>query len=201
MARQRSRAILVVLGVATAVSLWRTAALERQKHRLSNAYTEAQGLVAQLTQERNHLNGEMAAARQTVETQAGELAGLRHELEEVQGRLEQTMADIASLQQEQEQLRQHNASLSMRLSAVSAEKAQLEQRLSSLSELKLAIRDVKRKIWQSRWAAFRARMDQLRRDDLDRLASGNRGYIIRDGKSTLSSAARLQVHVLEPQSQ
>lgn len=201
MATQRGRVILVVLGVATAVSLWRTVALERQKGRLSQAYTEAQDVLGQVTQERDRLNGELSTARQTVEGQAGQLASLQHELEEAEGRLERTVAELASLQREQERLRSQNSSLSMQLSALTAEKAKLEERLSSLKELRLAIRDVKRKIWQSRWASFRARIEQLRHEDQDRLASGNRGYIIRDGKPTLSPAARLQVHVLEPQSQ
>ena len=201
MATQRGRVILVVLGVATAVSLWRTAALERQKGHLSQAYTEAQDVLGQVTQERDRLNGELSTTRQTMEAQVGQLASLQHELEEAGGRLERTVAELASLQREQAQLRSQNSSLSMRLSAVTAEKAELEQRLSSLKELKLAIRDVQRKIWQSRWASLRARIEQRRREDQDRLVSGNRGYLIRDGKSTVSSAARLQVHVLEPQSQ
>ena len=201
MATRRGRVILVVLGIATAVSFWRTAALERQKHRLSTAYTKVQGVVGQLTEERDRLNSELSTTRQTVEAQGGQLASLQHELEEAQGRLERTVDELASLQREQAHLRSQNSSLSMQLSAVTAEKAELEQRLSSLKELKLAIRDVKRKIWQQRWASLRTRIEQLRHEDQDRLASGNRGYIIRDGKSTLSSAARLQVHVLEPQSQ
>lgn len=201
MATSRGRIVLIVLAVAAAASLWRTASTEHQRKQLSSAYGEAQQLLEQVSQERDRLNGELAQARQTVEGQAGDMANLKEELGAVQGKLRETLAQIASLQREQASLQQENSSLATRLGAAVEEKAQLEARLSNIKELKLAIRDVRRKVWQQRFAAWRARLEQLRREDTDRLASGNRGYLVRDGKSTMGPATRLQVHVLEPQSQ
>lgn len=201
MATSKGRIVLVVLAVVAAASLWRTASTERQRKRLSSAYGEAQQLLEQVSQERDQLNGELAQARQTVEGQAGDMANLKEELGAVQGKLRETLAQIVSLQRKQASLHQENASLSTRLGAAVEERAQLEARLSNIKELKLAIRDVRRKVWQQRFAAWRARLEQLRREDTDRLASGNRGYLVKDGKSTMGPATRLQVHVLEPQSQ
>ena len=43
--------------------------------------------------------------------------------------------------------------------------------------------------------------DAQRAEDERRLAAGNRGYLVRDGVTTLRSATKLQVRVLDPQPQ
>lgn len=201
MPSRRSRLILGVLLVLVVASLWRTVAVEREKRRLNASYDQAQQMVRQLETERAHLSTELGEARQTIEGQAGDLTGLQGELEQVQTKLNQTVAEIASLQKEHEQLRRENTSLSAQLGSVITEKQQLEAKLSSLKELKVAIRDVKRKIWNERWAAWRGRIEALREADQERLAAGNRGYLVRNGVSTLGARTKLQVHVLEPQTQ
>ena len=198
MAARRGRVILIALLTALAVSLWRTVSVERDKRALSHSYEQAQQLVAQLTQERTHLNTELTEAKQTVETQAGSLSNLELELGNVQAKLTTAATQIASLQHEHEQMRGQNASLTARLDSAMADKAALEARLSSLKELKLAIRDVRQKLWNERWADFRARVYAQRERDQEQLASGNRGFVVKQGRSTLGSSPRLQVHVLEP---
>ena len=81
-----------------------------------------------------------------------------------------------------------------------AEKQRLEAKLSSIKELKLAIHDLRYKMWNDRWAAWRAQVQNQRAEDEEALARGNRGYLLRDGVSTLAREnLRLRVHVLEPQ--
>ena len=201
MATQRGRLILTVLAVVVIASLWRTVLVERDKRRLSDAYRQTQELVKQMETERSHLNEELGSARQTIETQSGSLQSLQHDLQDVQGKLEKTTAELASLQREHEQLRTQNSSLATKLDSVLTEKQQLEAKLSSLKELRLAIRDVQRKMWNERLAAWRARVQALKQTDQERLALGNRGFLVRDGKPTLGTATTLRVHVLEPQAQ
>ena len=198
---RQGRLVLAVLVVATLVSLWRAVAVERQKRRIAKSYEEAQQLVAQLTDEQQRLSQELSSSRQAVEDQAGDLTNLRLELRGVQDRLDQTVVDLATLQREHEQLRQEKSSLTSELSAMSSEKQELERRISSLQELRLAIRDVKRKMSEERWAAWRARVEAMREADREALAKGNRGFVVHAGRSTLGSSPRLQVHVLEPQPQ
>lgn len=202
---RQGRVILAVLAVVMAASLWRTVSVEREKRAVSQSYEEAQRLVQTLTAERDHLSGELLEARQTVETQTGSLANLQEELAGVQARLNETIAQIASLQRDYAQLEGRNSSLAEQLQSAIVEKEQLEAKLSSLKELRLAIRDVKHKLRAERWAAWgtwwRERVQRAQEADETRLASGNRGYIIKQGKSTLGASPRLHVHVLEPQSQ
>ena len=198
----RANRVIVLALVALAVgSLWRAVSVEQDKRRIAESYHQAQEMVKQLEDERSHLNDELVNARQTVEGQAGNITTLQQELQGVQEKLDQTVVELASLQRDHALLRQQNASLSSQLGSVMTEKQQLEAKLSSLKELRVAIRDVKRRMWNERWAAWRARIETLKREDEERLASGNRGYIVRQGVSTLGSGQKLQVHVLEPQTQ
>ena len=199
MAARRGRVILVILLTALVVSLWRTLVVERDRRALSSVYEQSQQLVAQLRTERTQLSSELTEAKETIETQAGSLSNLEMELASVQAKLDNAATQIATLQREHEQMRQENTSLTSQLGSAMAEKTTLEARLSSLKELKLAIRDVRRQMWNERWADYRARVQAQRDRDEEMLASGNRGMVVSQGRSTLGSMPRLQVHVLQPE--
>jgi len=136
-----------------------------------------------------------------MDSQTQQLAQVQSELDVVQQELERTVGQLASLQQEHATLVDEHAAMNSQLAAVEEDKRQLEAKLSSLKELKLAIKDVKRKMWAQRWVRWRARAEAQRQADQERLAAGNRGYVVRDGTSTLVGPTKLQVHVLEPQPQ
>ena len=175
----------------------------REQQRLRQAYARAEQLVQQLSDERAHLASELAGARETVEDQAGTLANLQEELTDLQARLEATLVEIGALQREHEQARAQNNSLAAQRDALQSEKQRLEAKLSSLTELRLAIREVKRRIWHEHVAAWRAWVEAHRQADQEQLASGNRGYVVREGQSTLSTSPtkKLHVRVLELQPQ
>lgn len=204
MALQRGRWVMIVLAVVALASLWRTVKVERDKREIAAAYQQAQQLAAQLSDERDHLNQELSSAQQTVEGQAGDLDSLKHELSGVQDKLDETVTELAALQRQHESLRQQNTSLSTQLTSVVQEKEALAAKLSSLKELRVAIRSVKQKIRDEQWAAWRAHVEAVKWADQEALASGNRGFVMRNGVSTLGSGGgtpRMNVHVLEPQTQ
>lgn len=198
MPSRRGRLIIAGLAIVAIVSLWRAVAVEREKRRMADAYAQAQQLVKRLDAERASLHHELEDAHQTIDTKTKDFTGLQQQYQDIQARLEKTIGELASLQQQHEALRQQNASLA-------TEKQQLEAKLSSLKELRLAMRDVKRKLWNERFAAWRAHIEAQKAADQERLAMGNHGYVIRGGASTFgsseSSGTKLRVHVLEPQSQ
>jgi hypothetical protein len=84
---------------------------------------------------------------------------------------------------------------------VSEEKTLLEQKMRSIRELRLAIHAVKQQMWAKRRHEWLAKLEVQRAEDERRLAEGNRGYLVRDGSTTLKSATKLQVRVLDPESQ
>ena len=186
--------LLAGMVILFAASVWRMVVVDRERHRMTVAYEQAQQALKQLEVERSHLNDELVNAHQTIEKQTGDMANLQEELKDLGARVAQTTTELTALQREHEQLRRTNASLA-------SEKQQLEAKLSSIKELKLAIREVKRRMSDERWAAWRAHVQALKAADQQRLASGNRGYLVRGGVPTMGSRTKLEVHVLEPQSQ
>lgn len=181
-----------VLAVGLAVSAALAAKLTFDKRRLASAYTQARTEVAQLSQE-------VVQARQTIDTKAGELATLEQELVRIQSLLKVADQDIIRLQQEQMALKEENQTLNERLAAAAAEQQALQARLASLKELRIAIRDVKARLRRERWEVWLARVQAQRAEDQQRLAKGNRGFVLRNGVPTIGSPTRLQVRVLEPQ--
>ena len=67
--------------------------------------------------------------------------------------------------------------------------------------MRLAIKDVKRRMWDQQWAGWRTRVEAQKRADQEALASGNRGFMVRNGTSTLVGRPKLQLHVHQPETQ
>ncbi len=187
MAFMNSRWFLLFGIVALVLAVGRIVWVEREKDQLNAAYQDAQQTLAQLEAERARLNTELTEARSTIQVQATDLSGFQDELNTLQHRLTQTISELTALQREH--------------ASVVTQKQQLEARLSSIKELKLAIRDVKQRLWNERWAAWRAHVEAQKVVDQQRLASGNRGYVVHQGTSTLGLSAGLHVLVHEPEVQ
>jgi len=201
MALRQGRLVLIALLVLLLATVWRTVSVEHDKRRLATEYETARQALLRMEAEQLQLANELKTSQGTVEQQTQSLTDLQQELGQVQEKLTQTVTELSILQQQHEQLRESNASLTTQLTSLTAEKQQLEAKLSNLKDLRLAIHNVKRKLWAQRWASWRAREQLQREADLEALASGNHGYVMRNGASTLGSGTRLRVQVLEPQSQ
>ena len=196
--RQVSSFAFWALVIGCSVSAVAALYLTNEQRKLAAAYREAKASIVQLEQARAQLSDELTEVRTTAQTQAEELTSLEGQLKTLQGSLAKSEQEITRLQQA-------NLGLNDQLAAVAEEKHALEAKLSSLKELKLAIRAVKQKIHREQWEAWLAHVRSLQAVDQQRLASGNHGYVVQKGLSTLgaapSSANKLQVRVLEPQSE
>jgi chromosome segregation ATPase len=181
-------------------SVWRSTTLEGQKRQLTRAYREARQALEVLEGERGRLVEELTQTGSVATTQAIELTDLQRALGEVRARLEHAQTELVALQQEHELAEATNATLEQRVADLEEEKQQLQTRFSSLDALKLAIRDVRRRLRDERWAAWRERIDAQRDADRLALASGNRGFVLRQGVPTLGTKTRLHVRVLDVQS-
>ncbi len=196
----RGRIIVGALLVALAVASWRTFSLEGEKHRLEGSYERARAQLVRLLDEHGLLEEELTGAVDEAGIVGAEVQTLRREMARLQKRLDETMVDLTALQAEREALVQENITLAEELEIVTSEKQQLEAKFSSIKELRLALRSVKRKMRDRRWAAWRARVAAQKTKDERLLAEGNRGFIVRDGQATLGVGTKLHVRVLEPQS-
>ena len=197
----RARFLITALLVAVVTSLARLAWLERQKRQLVLDYVQAQAVLKQLSAQRAALDTELVSAKQTIDGQTRDMTGLHDQLRDVQAQLDRTLVEIAQLQRERDELHASNTSLTEQLGTVTTEKQQLEVKLSDIHQLRLAIRDVQRKLWQRRWAMWEARIAQLRKADDDLTTAGNRGYVIAHGQPTTGTTPRMHVRVLDPTTQ
>ena len=186
MAEQR-RGLLWVLVAATLISGGVAAKLSVDRRKLAANYAEAQRTLAEL-------DHELDETRSIAQDQS-------KELDQLQSRLAQAEQDVQRLQFEQKGFRQANATLLQQLASVSQEKTLLEEKLHSIRALKLAIRDVKQQMWAARRREWLAALDAQKAEDERKLAQGNRGYLVRNGMTTLRAATTLQVRVLDPQAQ
>ena len=198
--RSIKQVVFVALIAAVVISALFATKVTQDKRQLSQE-------LARVEAERAHLRHELTQTRETLEGQATQLTGLQSELSSLQARLEQTEQEISRMQVEQASLRQTNESLAEQLGIVNQQKAELEAKLSSLRELRAAIRAVKQRLWRERWNGWLARIETQRVADHQKLAQGNRGFVVRDGSTTLGASSRstgptkLQIRVLEPQLQ
>ena len=199
---KRSRLLLLGLAVLAGISFWRAVSVEHEKRTIAQSYEKAKQTLAELENERAELSTELASTKTTLSTKEQDLGTMQQELTDVQSKLDSTVTELASLQRDHERLRDANASLTTQLSSVTEEKQELETKLNDIKQLRLAIRDVRRRMGEERWAAWRNHVESQRQADAERLASGNRGFLTQDGSPTFRSSGRkLQVQVLDPQLQ
>lgn len=191
---ETGQTILWVLGIGVMVIGALAVKVQMDNRKLATSYAQIQATMERVEQERAQLSDELDKARQTLKGQADDLSSL-------QTRLAQAEKELQQLWREYAQLRETNADLGQQLGMTLEEKQALEAKLSSLKELRSAIRDVKRKIAQERWEAWLSRIRNQRVIDQQKLAQGNKGYLVRDGASTAGSSAKLLIRVLDPQTQ
>ena len=195
-----TRTILVVLTGILALGIVAVKG-EMDRRKLSMGYAEAQSTIRQLEGDWIHLNQELSDARQSVAAQTTDLTQLHTQFGELQARLTQTETEVTGLRAEYAKLQEANSSLTGELASATQQRDALQAKLSSVRELRVALRDLKRQIWQRRWQALAERLQTNHQGADTRLAKGNRGYVVRDGVPTLGAVTRLQVRVLDPETQ
>ena len=205
MSSRIGRIVVVAALLGIGLSWFLTLKIQRDKSRLAAAYETAKVAVTGLEQERVRLSQELEQAQNEVSGQTTELTALRGELDNLHAQLRDTEQEIGRLHAEQTMVLQGHASMAQQFGVLTEENQRLQQKLSSIKELNVAIRTVKHKLREERWAAWLAKVEARRAEDAKRLANGNRGYVIRNGTSTLASSStrgtKLQVRVLDPQTE
>jgi len=139
-------------------------------------------LVIRLNEAQSELNME----RQLSASLQKELAATRIKLDKVKIELDNTRKQLNEVNKRLAVMQGDNTKLSI-------EKKTLKAKLDSLKELKAAIERVKRGILQQKQQEFLARKEAQREKDIRRLAEGNRGFVLRDSRSTYKPAVKIEV--------
>jgi chromosome segregation ATPase len=195
-------AVLVVGLIASWVMTYRT---DHDNRRLSAALDQAHTSIVELESERQRLEQELAQASETVQGQDVKIGLLQAELTDLEGLFTDAEQEIGRLQAEQSAMLARNQDLTNEFALADQERTEMRTKLSSVKELKLAIKSVRRELRQQRRQVWLAKIEAQRARDQQLVASGNRGFVVRNGASTLAASprlrTRLQVRVLEPQAE
>ncbi|KPK98909.1 MAG: hypothetical protein AMJ95_02230 [Omnitrophica WOR_2 bacterium SM23_72] len=158
--------------------------LEQEKQNLLADLEKGKQLEAQLTEENTALKDNIKATRIR-------LTKLFMEQREKEKAYEELSYRFSLLQAENANLIEEKGQLDLRVSQAESENQALKVKLSSIQELKKAIRELKRRMRPERLIAARPRKN-------DEVIDGNRGYLIKDGKSTYRGRIRVEVRPAPP---
>lgn len=148
---------------------------------MGRALAQTQRLLAQTETAKQAAEQELTIAREQLKLAEAQ----RVELAQLQTRVQELETKVQSLSAEQELLVRERSRLVAQLEGLKLENGELERRLGSLTELKKAIKDVRHKMYLAKVEAWRVRIQAQRAADLQALAAGNRGYVVKDGELTL----------------
>lgn len=124
------------------------------------------------------------------------LSKLTQDFSEAQGEIEDLNAQIASLKTESTGIRQEIDELNTQLTQASQEKETLLARLNSITELENAIRELRKKVRTKVEIQQEVRIQP--KPVTKRAPKGNKGFLLRAGKSTFPTKAKIEVNLFPP---
>ena len=173
-------AAAVIFGIVRYVTLF--GELKETRGRLK----ENQIHLAQVIKEKEDLQDELDVTQ-------GQLATVKENLEKTQNELNIVNQKLSTEQEDNGKLRQEKQDLEQKVSSLTQERDTLEARLHSLNELKAAIRQVKIEIHEQKVQEFLARIKHQQELDAQKLQKGNKGFIVKDGKSLFTPKVDIEV--------
>ncbi len=166
----------------------------KENYDLSSRLDQVKQQVVVLENEKQNLLQSLKKEEANTQKLSQENIGLQATLKENEEKLVKLDTDLKSAQQTIEQLNSELAALktektrlNSRLSEVSQEKDDLNVRLNSVEELKKAIRELR-----SQMRKVKVQIKEKTRPTVDN-SEGNRGFVIKDGKSTSSLKVKIEV--------
>lgn len=134
----------------------------------------------------NDMQAQMNLERTAKVSLQKEFFATKNELDKVKIELDNTQKQLNDVNNKLAVTESNNAKLL-------DEKKALESKLHSLKELKEAIRGVKREMWQERYQQILAEKEIQKEIDTKKLAEGNRGFLLKEGKPTYKPVVRIEV--------
>lgn len=132
-------------------------------------------------------NQENLVIRDNLKAAEDKLAEMDADFTQAQKTIAQLNSLVSSLKTENMSLKDEGENLKTQLSQASKEKDILQAKLNSLEELKKVIRELKIKIRQ-------AKIELLRKNNVPLTKEGNRGFVIKNGKSTYPTRVKIEVN-------
>ena len=201
------RALIILALIGTAITggvlyLW-VLSLQRETRTLTATVSQREAMIGSLQQHRARLTSELGEAKASLAVAAGEAARLDQQARQLGANVGHLTDEAQQMQQAYSQVSDERDHLTQRVLALEQERASFQQRLSSVDELRLAIQEAVEARRQASAVQRQVAWQERRASDLQWLAHGNQGYLVRQGKSTLvqpaGSGGGIRIRVLEPE--
>lgn len=114
-------------------------------------------------------------------------------IEEAKSQLAAVSQKTGALEKDNTELLREKLELEGKVAALEKEKREIEEKFHSLQELRKAIRQIKIEIHNQdaeRYLEMKKRQKEI---DAQKLLSGNRGYVVKDGKFTHKAGVKIEV--------
>lgn len=158
------------------------AVLENDKQNLSQTLEKERQLQQKLTDENSRIQADLRASEEKLTKLDAEFIQTKNSIQELSSQLSALKAENAALIEEKN-------NLNIQLTQVVQEKDALKARLSSISELKKAIRELKIQV-------RKVGKELKQKVKTERIIEGNRGFLIKNGKSTYPAKVKIEVKPL-----
>lgn len=158
------------------------------KEQVSSLETEKQNLLQTLEKEKQlqqQLGEENLQLKESLKASEEKLTQLNSEFAQAKEAVERLNSEITALKAENSDLKEERDSLQIQLIRAVKEKDSVKARLGSLFELKKAIKEVKKQMHKVGI--------QIKQIAKAKEIEGNRGFLIKDGKSTLTTKVKIEV--------
>lgn len=199
---------IAILLVGAVAWLWAQTLQREQEARWLRKGVEQRSMAIAVLKQREQrlvehgawLQQELGTAQHRLASATGEMVQLDQQAQSLAGDAQRLRQEVELFQQSYDKAQQERGQLIQEVIGLEQERLKLLGRLSSLPELHLAIRNAieARKAAQAhaRWAAFQT----LRGADTEIAPEDNQGFVIRDGRSTLSRRGTvMMIRVHDPQ--
>jgi chromosome segregation ATPase len=158
------------------------AVLENDKQNLSQALEKERQIEQKLTEENSKLQADLKAGEE-------KLAKFDTDLAQAKAAIEELNMQLSALKAENTGLVEEKNNLNAQLTEKTQENESMKARLGSFAELKKAIRELKQQMRNVGRAIIQKVM-------IKENVEGNRGFLVKDGKSTYPARVKIEVKPL-----
>lgn len=186
--------------VVSLFGIWQFTAVNNE---LKLSQSKLQHIQTKINQEKEQYELRIDGLNATIETTSKQLENTNKQLERANMQLETSnnklafaktqLKELAILKNEFANLSEIKQELEQKIANLEDEKQATEAKLHSLTELRKLVRQVKAEIYAQNIQWNLAKKKQQREIDAQETEAGNRGFIIKNSKSTYKTSIRIEV--------
>lgn len=181
--------LVALLCGITIFSIFKYVSALKEKYELLSTINQIKQQVAFLENEKRNLLQTLEKEKQLQQQLNGEVSELKDYLKASKVRMSKLFAGqkkIEDLTSQISALKAENKALVEEKARVSQETEGLQAKLNSVTELKKAIRELKKQM-------HKVGAEIKKKADTSQITEGNRGFVIKDGKSTCATKVKIDV--------